>query len=203
MEARLAMDILDSVHVVTVPGSVFGQHGEGYLRLSYGSVELSDLDPLFLTINISTHLPYLLIEPAFNIRKPKFQLFQEIYNQTVYDITVQYFDKQITLELEKYRICIVFYGSQPNIFIIDLYNSIVNSFKSGEIPDNLPSKNIFDFRDTVLDLSDFKNADSINSYLKTKFNALNKTIINEIIFRYNQADTLNMFHIRIYDLLNL
>ncbi len=42
--ARLAMDILDSVHVVTVPGSVFGQHGEGYLRLSYGSVELSDLD---------------------------------------------------------------------------------------------------------------------------------------------------------------
>ncbi len=42
--SKLAMEILDSVHVVTIPGSVFGQHGEGYLRLSYGSVELSDLD---------------------------------------------------------------------------------------------------------------------------------------------------------------
>jgi aspartate/methionine/tyrosine aminotransferase len=42
--ARLAMDILDSVHLVTIPGSVFGQHGEGYLRLSYGSLELPDLE---------------------------------------------------------------------------------------------------------------------------------------------------------------
>lgn len=40
----LALDILDSVHVATIPGSAFGQHGEGYLRLSYGSVELPDLD---------------------------------------------------------------------------------------------------------------------------------------------------------------
>ncbi|MFX1355205.1 MAG: aminotransferase class I/II-fold pyridoxal phosphate-dependent enzyme, partial [Promethearchaeota archaeon] len=42
--AQLAMAILDSVHVVTIPGSAFGRHGEGYLRLSYGSVELPDLD---------------------------------------------------------------------------------------------------------------------------------------------------------------
>jgi aminotransferase len=42
--AELARDILDTVHVVTVPGSVFGQSGEGYLRLSYGSVESADLD---------------------------------------------------------------------------------------------------------------------------------------------------------------
>lgn len=39
--ATLAMDILDGVHVVTIPGSAFGQHGEGHLRLSYGSVDLS------------------------------------------------------------------------------------------------------------------------------------------------------------------
>jgi aminotransferase len=41
--AKLAVDILDSVHVLTIPGSAFGRHGEGYLRLSYGSVELPDL----------------------------------------------------------------------------------------------------------------------------------------------------------------
>jgi len=42
--AELARDILDSVRVVTVPGSIFGANGEGYLRLSYGSVEVSDLE---------------------------------------------------------------------------------------------------------------------------------------------------------------
>lgn len=41
--ATLARGILESVHVVTVPGSVFGERGEGYLRLSYGSVDLVDL----------------------------------------------------------------------------------------------------------------------------------------------------------------
>lgn len=42
--AGLAMDILDTVHVVTVPGSVFGQSGEGYLRLSYGTVDIPELE---------------------------------------------------------------------------------------------------------------------------------------------------------------
>jgi aspartate/methionine/tyrosine aminotransferase len=41
--AGLATDILHTAHVVTIPGSVFGQHGEGYLHPSYGSVELPDL----------------------------------------------------------------------------------------------------------------------------------------------------------------
>jgi aminotransferase len=42
--ATLAEEILETVHVVAVPGRVFGEHGEGYLRLSYGSVDLVDLD---------------------------------------------------------------------------------------------------------------------------------------------------------------
>jgi aminotransferase len=42
--AKLAMEILDSVHMVTIPGSVFGHRGEGHLRLSYGSLELPELD---------------------------------------------------------------------------------------------------------------------------------------------------------------
>ncbi|HET8843564.1 MAG TPA: aminotransferase class I/II-fold pyridoxal phosphate-dependent enzyme [Ktedonobacteraceae bacterium] len=40
----LALNILDSTHVATIPGSAFGQYSEGYLRLSYGSVELADLE---------------------------------------------------------------------------------------------------------------------------------------------------------------
>jgi aspartate/methionine/tyrosine aminotransferase len=33
---RLANDLLERAHVVTIPGAAFGRCGEGYLRLSYG-----------------------------------------------------------------------------------------------------------------------------------------------------------------------
>jgi aspartate/methionine/tyrosine aminotransferase len=36
--AALASDILERVHVVTIPGSTFGRSGEGFLRLSYSAV---------------------------------------------------------------------------------------------------------------------------------------------------------------------
>ena len=33
---RLSLDLLEQAHVVTIPGRVFGESGEGHLRLSYG-----------------------------------------------------------------------------------------------------------------------------------------------------------------------
>ncbi len=42
--ATLARDLLDTCHVVTIPGSTFGRAGEGFLRLSYGSVTTGELD---------------------------------------------------------------------------------------------------------------------------------------------------------------
>ncbi len=41
--ASLAMDILEKVHLLVVPGTTFGLYGEGYLRLSYGSLGIKDL----------------------------------------------------------------------------------------------------------------------------------------------------------------
>jgi aminotransferase len=39
----LALQLLEEAHVVTIPGSSFGQSGEGCLRLSYGSVDADAL----------------------------------------------------------------------------------------------------------------------------------------------------------------
>lgn len=36
---KLSIEIIDAVHVVTIPGATFGRCGEGYLRLSYGSAD--------------------------------------------------------------------------------------------------------------------------------------------------------------------
>jgi aspartate/methionine/tyrosine aminotransferase len=41
--AAMATAILERAHVVTVPGAIFGRTGEGYLRVSYGSVGSDDL----------------------------------------------------------------------------------------------------------------------------------------------------------------
>ena len=40
----LAVRLLEDAHVVTIPGSAFGRSGEGFLRLSYGSVDADSLD---------------------------------------------------------------------------------------------------------------------------------------------------------------
>jgi aminotransferase len=39
----LALRLLEEAHVVTIPGSSFGQSGEGCVRLSYGSVDANAL----------------------------------------------------------------------------------------------------------------------------------------------------------------
>lgn len=41
--ARLAHDLLEQAHVVTIPGAAFGSSGEGYLRISYGYASQADL----------------------------------------------------------------------------------------------------------------------------------------------------------------
>lgn len=40
---RLANDLLENAHLVTIPGAAFGRSGEGFLRLSYGYADSADL----------------------------------------------------------------------------------------------------------------------------------------------------------------
>jgi len=35
----VANELLEKAHVITIPGSAFGLHGEGYLRISYANSE--------------------------------------------------------------------------------------------------------------------------------------------------------------------
>jgi aspartate/methionine/tyrosine aminotransferase len=41
--AALAHELLETVHLVTIPGVAFGASGEGFLRLSYGAAPTEDL----------------------------------------------------------------------------------------------------------------------------------------------------------------
>ena len=73
-------------------------------------IELSGEKPLFLLINISPHLPYLLVQPAYNIKQHKYQLFEDLQDQVICDMYIQPYDKHIIIELERYKIINFFYG---------------------------------------------------------------------------------------------
>lgn len=45
--AALANDLLETAHVVTLPGVSFGASGEGHLRISYGAASMDDLSAAF------------------------------------------------------------------------------------------------------------------------------------------------------------
>ena len=40
---RLSNDLIERAHVVTIPGAAFGKSGEGFLRLSYGYADVTEL----------------------------------------------------------------------------------------------------------------------------------------------------------------
>lgn len=42
--AALATEILERVHVITIPGAAFGRSGEGFLRMSFGAASVSHLE---------------------------------------------------------------------------------------------------------------------------------------------------------------
>jgi aminotransferase len=42
--SALATEILERVHVITIPGAAFGRSGEGFLRMSFGAASVSNLE---------------------------------------------------------------------------------------------------------------------------------------------------------------
>ncbi|MEJ2542928.1 MAG: NFACT RNA binding domain-containing protein [Calditrichaceae bacterium] len=126
------------------------------------------------------------MQPAYNIKQPQFQLFDKVQNQVICDLFIHLFDKQVAIELEKYKIITFFYGSQPNIFITDQKDSVIDSFKTGDMPELTRPQNGIDFRSVNRGTFDFDHSESLKIFLKNKFAALNNTIIDEIVYRFEQ-----------------
>jgi len=149
-------------------------------------LELSGPDPLFMHINISASLPYFFIQPAYNIRTPKYGLFDDLVSKTILDARILPYDKVIMIDSEEYRLICLFYGSKPNIFLADYDNNTIDAFKNGRLPDLLVSNNKTDFRRPDIDFSNLKNMELIELFLKNNFAAFNNTIIKEILFRLKE-----------------
>ena len=150
-------------------------------------LELSEPKSIYIQINISSTYPHVLAKPVYKIRQTKYDLFNEILGQTIYDINIRPFDKFITIDFDDCKWKLLFYGPSPNIFLIDSNGHQVNSFKSGKQVDDYFDIKSMDFRET--NKSQFHNmiktlgSEPAEKFLKSNFAALNNSLLAEISYR--------------------
>ncbi len=144
-------------------------------------------DDRFLKVCMAPHLPYLLLDKSHNTRAPKFHMFEYLFDLEIQDIYIRGFDKCVHIKLKDYIIEAVFYGKQPNVFIKNLNQDVLDRFKESEqsFPPSAEGK---------LDLTRFSREDwehtilrdpnkSIEGVLMKHFGGINKKIIREILLR--------------------
>jgi len=150
-------------------------------------LELSEPKSIFIQINISINYPYILTKPIYKIRQTKYDLFNELIGKTIYDIDIRLFDKFITIDINDYKLELLFYSASPNIFLIDYYGHQVNSFKSRTQVENYFESKSMDLRE--VNKSQFYNkikalgSESTEKFLKGNFAALNNSLLAEISYR--------------------
>lgn len=156
--------------------------------------ELEDNPPCFLMINIDVNYPYILYKPAEHIRLHKFNLFDCLKGQVINDISIQPYDKLVTLSLNEYTVNVIFYGSRPNIIITKLSGEYIDSFKERRQSINKAQNNLLDFRTVsikeLIDLARRESSQKLIFFLNKHFAAVNRLMQNEIIFRARLDENL-------------
>ncbi len=95
-------------------------------------IVLKKEEEYFLRIGIARHLPYFLLYSSQNIRDASTSFFPEINDQKITAISAKPFDKIVELGITgDFRIEMVFYGKQPNIWLFSQDIIPVAGFKSG------------------------------------------------------------------------
>lgn len=148
----------------------------------------------FLHAGVSAHLPYFYTQSNWSNRGPKFNLFRQLHGQTLIDLAIKPFDKRIRLDFDDYLMDIIFYGSKPNVYLVDRQFNLLDTF----------------FKETTLsyraepqksDQTDFRTVDfellrqlkyksavsdsamSFETFLRKNFGGLNQLLVRELTFR--------------------
>lgn len=159
------------------------------------AIRLQGSEDVYLKISVDVNYPYFFTTPFHHIRQPKTDFFAELKGQVLRGMYTQPSDKLIRLEFERHTLYAIFYGSQPNIFLLNVHGHVLESFKGNvtELPPALPPwENAFDFRDISqhkLDaLMQHEPEQKLGYFLRRHFLAVNKTLLNEMLFRM-EADS--------------
>lgn len=92
-------------------------------------IKVSLHEEYFLRISIDPSHPYILLSNSRNIKGSKVNLFKELNNQVVDEITIDEVDKIISLKTGQYQLRSIFYGHTPNVILNDLNSNEIARFK--------------------------------------------------------------------------
>jgi len=155
--------------------------------------QLTGKEEVYLKISVDVNYPYFLITERHNIRQPRFDVFKELSGQKIHKVEIQPHDKQVLFSTDDYRILVIFYGSHPNIFLLDPDMKLMQSFKN-DLPEIFlpqPGDSVFDFRTIpaqhLKDLVESEPNQKLGHFFRRRCQAINKTMTNEIIFRLGVA----------------
>ncbi|WP_457565397.1 Rqc2 family fibronectin-binding protein [Caldithrix abyssi] len=143
----------------------------------------------FILIGIAANEPYLLLKAAHNISQARYALFEKLYGQTIRNAGLLNFDKHLFIETESYRLEAIFFPPHNNVFLLSADRQILKAFKDKtEYPAKLPeTQEKLDLRGIEASLLNdliVKNPTlKVRGFLQNHFAALNKVMLNEILFR--------------------
>ncbi len=157
---------------------------------------------LFLVFITDVQTPAVLLEKRIDHKTPRTYVFPLLKRQTIRKISILPFDKHIILETDTFSVETVLYGRRFNIFIQDNAGKIVDSlYKSDGIPQQRGMLRSPAGKSEPVDLSTFSGSklhnlpitddlDAIGKFIQSYFAAINRTLLNEILFRIAQNVTL-------------
>jgi len=100
-------------------------------------LEISATDSYFLRIGVQIYLPYLVLYKSQNIKDPCVNFFPEIFGHEINKFHIEPYDKIVYLQLDNFSLQMIFFGKNPNVFLLDGTNNILSSFKT-----STPSKEL-------------------------------------------------------------
>jgi len=140
----------------------------------------------FLRIGLQPSIPYLLLDPARNIKEPSFAFFERLNGEKIVELSITPYDKLVTIHFARYRLICKFYGADPNIYLTGEDGSVTESFKKIGKDEGFSSPSAGGNTITGSDLANFDFRDcnqTAAEFFTTRAGAFNNTLTRELLYR--------------------
>jgi predicted ribosome quality control (RQC) complex YloA/Tae2 family protein len=153
-------------------------------------LELSSNGSYFLRIGVQIQLPYLIFYPTQNIKDPSIDFFSEIIGRSVIKFHIEPFDKIVYVYCEKFCLQMIFFGKNPNVYLLDENKTVLSAFKNIKTAKDVRKHDmIFDplsaNMETLIKILQSGKEWPCSDFLNHYFGGFNQLMSREVCYRCN------------------
>jgi len=149
--------------------------------------ELNADAPIHLRISVDSRYPYILLDKPSGLRSPAISLFSSLIGEKIREVSIEPFDKSISILFTSYTVQVIFFGKNPALLLYDQNGKLIDNFKQPPLLVKSENVKLYDFRtitiEEIIKIIDQDKETSKEELLLTKFGGLNKILIREILYR--------------------